>query len=142
MTIVIQYRMYGLLFFVVGGLLAMLVRCRLACPEKAVPILGVHMGWDGGKMPPDYYNSVFSMHATLMIFFVIIPILVGAFGNYLIPLMIGAKDMAFPYLNGAAFWSALPAGAIMVAAFFLPGGAPGAGGGSDHPLGAAHPPGS
>ncbi|MDB5358031.1 MAG: Cytochrome-c oxidase [Phycisphaerales bacterium] len=138
-TIGIQFLMFGLLFFVVGGLLAMLVRWQLAWPEKAVPILGVHMGWDGGKMPPDYYNSVFSMHATLMIFFVIIPILVGAFGNYLIPLMIGAKDMAFPYLNGAAFWSALPAGAIMVAAFFLPGGPAGAGWTSYPPLSSTHP---
>ena len=62
-----------------------------------------------GSMPPDFYNMVFSMHATIMIFFVIIPLLVGTFGNYLIPLKIGAPDMAFPFLNGLAFWSAVPA---------------------------------
>jgi heme/copper-type cytochrome/quinol oxidase subunit 1 len=76
-----------------------------------------------GAMPPDFYNMVFSMHATIMIFFVIIPLLVGTFGNYLIPLKIGAPDMAFPFLNGLAFWSAVPAGAILVASFFMPGGA-------------------
>jgi len=62
-----------------------------------------------------------------MIFFVIIPLLVGTFGNYLIPLKIGAGDMAFPFLNGMAFWSAVPAGAIMLASFFLQGGASAAG---------------
>jgi heme/copper-type cytochrome/quinol oxidase subunit 1 len=142
-TIGIQFLMFGLLFFVVGGLLAMLVRWQLAWPDKAVPMMGEYMKnagmWQDAKMPPDYYNSAFSMHATVMIFFVIIPILVGAFGNYLIPLMIGAKDMAFPFLNGAAFWSALPAGAIMVAAFFLPGGPAGAGWTSYPPLSATHP---
>ena len=69
----------------------------------------------------------FSMHASIMILFVIIPLLVGTFGNYLIPLQIGAGDMAFPFLNGMAFWSALPAGTIMVASFFLQGGAAAAG---------------
>ena len=56
-------------------------------------------------MPPDFYTMAFTMHASIMIFFVIIPLLVGTFGNYLIPLKIGAGDMAFPFLNGLAFWS-------------------------------------
>jgi len=87
-------------------------------------------------MPPDFYTMVFSMHATIMIFFVIIPLLVGTFGNYLIPLKIGAGDMAFPFLNGLAFWSALPAGAIMLTGFFLSGGAAAAGWTSYPPLSA------
>jgi heme/copper-type cytochrome/quinol oxidase subunit 1 len=87
-----------------------------------------------GPMPTDFYTMVFSMHATIMIFLVIIPLLVGTFGNYLIPLKIGAGDMAFPFLNGLAFWSALPAGAIMVASFFMPGGAAAAGWTSYPPL--------
>src|SRR6202008_3243615 len=81
----------------------------------------------GGPMPYDFYTMVFSMHASIMIFFVIIPLLVGTFGNYLIPLKIGAADMAFPFLNAMAFWSALPAGAVMVVGFMPPGGHPAAG---------------
>ena len=84
-----------------------------------MPILGKLHGLDAsGVMPPDFYTMVFTMHATIMIFFVIIPLLVGTFGNYLIPLKIGAGDMAFPFLNGLAFWSALPAGAIMIDGLF------------------------
>jgi heme/copper-type cytochrome/quinol oxidase subunit 1 len=135
----IEFLFFGLCFFIVGGLLAMLVRWELAYPDKAVPWFGNYMKWDNGIMPPDYYNQAFTMHATIMIFFVIIPILVGAFGNYLIPLMIGAKDMAFPFLNGAAFWLALPAGAIMVAAFFFPGGSAAAGWTSYPPLSSTFP---
>src|SRR6266545_4875852 len=125
----IQFLFLGLFFFVVGGLLAMLIRWQLAWPDPVltpghpVPILGKWMGWPGGYMPSDFYTMVFSMHASIMIFFVIIPLLVGTFGNYLIPLKIGAADMAFPFLNGLAFWSAIPAGAIMIAGFFLPGNA-------------------
>ena len=91
-----------------------------------------------GSMPPDFYNMVVSMHATIMIFFVLIPILVGAFGNYLIPLNIGAKDMAFPFMNGFVFWTALAAGAIMIAGFFMPGGGAAAGWTSYPPLSAMH----
>ena len=85
-------------------------------------------------MPADFYTMVFSMHGTLMIFFVVIPLLVGTFGNYLIPLKIGTADMAFPFMNGLVFWTALPAGAIMVASFFMPGGAGAAGWTSYPPL--------
>jgi cytochrome c oxidase subunit 1 len=73
-----------------------------------------------------------------MIFFVVMPILVGAFGNFLIPLMIGARDMAFPVLNMLSFWVALPAALIMLAGFFVPGGHAAAGWTSYAPL-AAHP---
>ncbi|MDQ3440094.1 MAG: cbb3-type cytochrome c oxidase subunit I, partial [Planctomycetota bacterium] len=136
----IQFLFMGLFFFVVGGLLAMLIRWQLAWPSASltpghpVPILGKLMGWTDGYMPPDFYTMVFSMHATIMIFFVIIPLLVGTFGNYLIPLKIGAADMAFPFLNGLAFWSAVPAGTIMLAGFNLAGGAAAAGWTSYPPL--------
>src|SRR3954469_3580382 len=137
----IQFLFMGLIFMVVGGLLAMLLRWNLAWPPSSavphpVPILGKFMGWANGLMPPDYYMMVMTMHATIMIFFVIIVLLVGTFGNYLIPLKIGAGDTAFPFLNGLAFWSALPAGAIMLAAFFMPGNAAAAGGTSYPPLSA------
>ncbi|MEA2710146.1 MAG: cytochrome c oxidase subunit [Phycisphaerales bacterium] len=131
----IQFLFMGLFFMLVGGLLAMLIRWQLAFQGKDVPILSSLMGWKGG-MPPDFYTMVFSMHATIMIFFVIIPLLVGTFGNYLIPLKIGAGDMAFPFLNGLAFWSALPAGTVMLTGFVLAGGAAAAGWTSYPPLSA------
>ncbi len=138
----IQFLFMGLFFMIVGGLLAMLIRWQLAWPDATltpghpVPILGKLMGWSNGYMPPDFYTMVFSMHATIMIFFVIIPLLVGTFGNYLIPLKIGAGDMAFPFLNGLAFWSALPPGSIMLTGFMLAGGAAAAGWTSYPPLSA------
>jgi cytochrome c oxidase subunit 1 len=138
----IQFLFMGLLFMVLGGLLAMLIRWKLAWPDAEatpghpVPILGTLMGWGSGYMPPEFYMMVMTMHATIMIFFVIIVLLVGTFGNYLIPLKIGAGDMAFPFLNGLAFWSALPAGVIMLAAFMMPGNAASAGWTSYPPLSA------
>ncbi len=75
----------------------------------------------------DGYLQLFTMHASIMIFFVIIPMLVGAFGNFLIPLMIGARDMAFPKLNMLAFWISAPAGLLMLISFWTPGGAAGGG---------------
>jgi cytochrome c oxidase subunit 1 len=119
-----QYLFYGLFMMILGGLLALLVRWELAWPESAVP----GFGWVpepfmfGGVIPPETYNAMFTMHATIMIFFVVMPILVGAYGNFLIPLMIGARDMAFPVLNMLSFWVALPAAIIMLSGFFVPGG--------------------
>lgn len=121
---------------VFGGLLAMLMRWHLQSPGHSVPVLGHLMGWTNGVMPPDRYMMVLTMHGTIMIFFVIILILVGGFGNYLIPLKIGARDMAFPFMNGLAFWSAIPAGAILLAGFFLSGGTASAGWTSYPPLSA------
>ena len=66
-------------------------------------------GMPGGQMLPEFYNSLFTMHATIMIFFAIMPILIGAFGNFVVPIQIGARDMAFPTLNMMSFWTAVPA---------------------------------
>src|SRR2546423_9999260 len=136
----LQFLFMGLAFMVLGGLLAMLVRWQLAWPSDLnhpVPVLG-NLLWKqlGGIMPTEFYTMAFTMHATIMIFFVIIVLLVGTFGNYLIPLKIGAGDMAFPFLNGLAFWSALPAGSVMLTGFMLAGGAAAAGWTSYPPLSA------
>jgi len=120
-----QFFFLGLFMLLVGGSLAMLMRWQLAWPETAVP----GMGWVAeptmyeGIIPQQTYNMLFTMHATIMIFFVIMPIMVGCFGNFLIPLMIGTRDMAFPFLNMLSFWLGLVAGVLIVASFFVPGGA-------------------
>ena len=97
----------------------MLIRWQLAWPETPVPGLGLLFRETEGVIPPETYNMLFTMHATLMIFFVIMPILAGAFGNFCIPLMIGARDMAFPTLNMLSFWVTLSAGLIMLSGFFV-----------------------
>jgi cytochrome c oxidase subunit I len=133
-----QFLAMGLGMLVVGGILALLVRWELAWPETAVP--GMHwvpepLMYDG-IIPPNTYNAFFTMHATIMIFFAVMPILVGCFGNFLIPLMIGARDMAFPFLNMLSFWTAVPAGILMLASFAVEGGAAAAGWTSYPPLSA------
>jgi cytochrome c oxidase subunit 1 len=126
----IQFLFSGLIFFVLGGLLAMAVRWQLAWPWKPIPILGRLLWSDpslGYQMPPEFYNKLFSMHASVMIFFVIIPLLTGAFGNFLIPLMIGARDMAFPKLNMFSYWFMWPAFITITYSFFVEGGSAEAG---------------
>ena len=113
-----------------GGLLAMAVRWQLAWPWKPMPILSRLLWSDpslGYQMPPEWYNKLFTMHATIMIFFVIIPLLTGAFGNFLIPLMIGARDMAFPKLNMVSYWFMWPAFILITYSFFVEGGSAEAG---------------
>jgi cytochrome c oxidase subunit 1 len=124
----IQFLFSTLIFLVIGGSLALMVRMQLGWPHQELPIFrDVFQDSNGGRMAPEYYNMLFSMHASVMIFFVIIPILAGAFGNYLIPLMIGAKDMAFPTLNMLSYWFMWPAFIIILLAFFAEGGGPAAG---------------
>src|SRR5712692_6621837 len=126
----IQFLISSLFMMVVAGLLALFFRLQLAWPQAELPILGkmFFSGTAGNKMPPEFYNMLVAMHASVMIFFVIIPVLAGAFGNFTIPLMIGAKDMAFPKLNMCSYWFMWPAFIIILASFLLPpGGAPAAG---------------
>src|SRR3954453_839002 len=106
----IQFLFSTLLWFLVGGLLALGIRWQLAWPWSNMPVIGPMLfSAEGGQISPEFYTTLFTMHATVMIFFVIIPILAGAFGNYLIPLMIGADDMAFPTLNMLSYWFMWPA---------------------------------
>jgi cytochrome c oxidase subunit I len=119
-----QFLFLGLFMLLIGGTLAMMVRWELAWPETAVP----GFSWVpepymyGGIIPPQTYNALFTMHATIMIFFVVMPIMVGCFGNFLIPLMIGTRDMAFPKLNTLSFWVGAISGVVMLASFLVPGG--------------------
>ncbi len=133
-----QFLFLGLFMLLIGGTLAMMVRWELAWPETAVP----GFSWIpepymyGGIIPPQTYNALFTMHATIMIFFVVMPIMVGAFGNFLIPLMIGTRDMAFPKLNMLSFWVGAVAGVVMLSSFLVPGGPAAAGWTSYAPLSA------
>jgi cytochrome c oxidase subunit 1 len=119
-----QFLFLGLFMMILGGLMALMIRWELAWPETQVP--GTR--WipepfmTDGYMNPSFYNQLFTMHATIMVFFVVMPILVGCFGNFLIPLMIGARDMAFPVLNMLSFWVGAVSGVVMLAGFFVPGG--------------------
>ncbi|HUG39764.1 MAG TPA: cbb3-type cytochrome c oxidase subunit I [Longimicrobiales bacterium] len=128
----IQFMFMSLFFLLVGGLLAAVIRWQLGWPSNPeMPLPG------GGLLPetmvnqgiilPEFYNSAVTMHGTIMIFFAIMPLLVGVYANYLIPLQIGAPDMAFPKLNMASFWTAFPAGLLMISGFFVAGGHSGAG---------------
>ena len=140
-----QFLFAGLIMLVIGGLLAMMVRWQLGYPEQPIPIFSEEF-WDGeswlaesapgGIITSEFYNSLFTMHATIMIFFVVMPIMVGAFGNFLIPISIGARDMAFPTLNMLSFWTAVPAFVLIVWSFFVEGGAAGGGWTSYAPLAA------
>jgi cytochrome c oxidase subunit I len=123
----ILYIWTALVFFAAGGLLAMLIRAQLATPDE-------HL------LTKNSYNQVVTIHGTTMIFLVIVPILAG-FGNYLVPLMIGARDMAFPKLNALSYWLYLLGGIVMWLSFFAKGGAAAAGWTEYVPLSTLHSPG-
>ena len=108
----IMYLWLSLFFFIIGGLEAMLIRAQLAVG-------------DNDLISPEFYNQLFTMHGTTMIFLVLMPALIGL-ATYLIPLMIGANEMAFPRLNAFSFWMTCLGGFLMYFSFFA-GGAPDAG---------------
>lgn len=110
----LQYLFTGLGFFLLAGLMAMVIRWQLAFPWKDVPAYG--------KMTPESYIGLITTHGTLMLLFFLIPTLVGAFGNYIVPLQIGARDMAFPVLNMLSFWSLIPGALLMILSLFVEGG--------------------
>ncbi len=128
-----QFLWYGIFFLGIGGMMALMIRWALAYPGQAFPILGPLMFPEtGGVIPPDTYSMLFTMHGTIMIFYAITPILIGAFGNFCIPLMIGARDMCFPLLNMLSFWLAVLSGIVLLASLFTPLGAA-AGGWTSYP---------
>ena len=124
-----QYLTLAMMMGVVGGLLAMLVRLQLGFPgtqfqllEKLFPV-----GMASGYMTPEFYVMLFTMHGTIMVFFLLSLMPVSGFGNFLIPLQIGTRDMAFPFLNMLSFWTVVPGAIIIIVSFFVEGGAAAAG---------------
>ena len=122
----IQYLLTALFMAVVGGLLSMLMRLQLAWPSAFWPTLEriMPLGMEGGIMKPEFYLSLVTMHGTIMVFFLFTAVLTGGFGNFLIPLQIGARDMAFPFLNALSYWVFLVSCAVILSALFVTGGAP------------------
>jgi cytochrome c oxidase subunit 1 len=130
----IQYYVTAMLMALIAGLLAMLVRLQLAWPEKTWPGLGGFLtaGFTDGVMNPEFYAMLFTMHGTIMVFFVLSTAPVSGFGNLLIPLQAGARDMAFPFLNGLSFWTFLVGCVVILSSFFVGAGAA-AGGWTSYP---------
>jgi len=124
-----QYYALALVAVVTGMVLSWIMRIHLVWPNAPIPLLGMlsKVGAPGGVVTPEYYLSLMTMHGTLMVFFVLTNAPFAAFGNYFLPIQIGAEDMAFPRFNMMSFWITFVAFCILIAAFFVPDGPPLAG---------------
>jgi len=129
--IALQFLWSATFFLLFGGAMALAMRWQLAFPGHPIPVIGHLLPHgvvnDEGAIIPSGYNVLVTMHGTILVFFVAMPLLIGVFGNFLIPLKIGAGDMAFPALNELSYWLFALSGIIMLSSFWVPGGAPGTG---------------
>jgi cytochrome c oxidase subunit 1 len=112
----LQYYFLALTAVFVGMFLSLLMRIHMVWPGAVLPLIG--------EIKPETYLSLLTMHGTIMVFFVLTTAPQGGFGNYFLPIQIGAPDMAFPVLNMLSFWSTFIAFVVILAAFFVTGGAP------------------
>src|SRR6202022_2121387 len=112
----LQYYFLALTAVFVGMFLSLLMRIHLIWPTAAVPFIG--------EIKPETYLTLVTMHGTIMVFFVLTTAPQGGFGNYFLPIQIGAADMAFPVLNMLSFWITFLGYIVMLSAFFVVGGAP------------------
>src|SRR6185503_3245821 len=155
----IQYGVTALFFLLFGFGLMMAMRWQMAYPNEPIPVVGKMLhtvlgdemvgsrieekaGPNGTKIEiktpgiitPDLYNAFGAMHGTIMVFLAIVPLAFGAFGNFVVPLQIGAPDMAFPRVNMVSYQCYFMGGVVMLASFFIPGGAAKSGWTSYSPL--------
>ena len=112
----IQYFFLALTAVFVGMFLSLLMRIHMIWPNATIPLMG--------EIKPETYLSLLTMHGTIMVFFVLTTAPQGGFGNYFLPIQIGAPDMAFPVLNMLSFWTTFVGFIVILAAFFVTGGAP------------------
>lgn len=124
-----QFLITGIIMAVIAMGLSILFRLQLAWPDQSFPILETFLGkWaEGGRIKPDFYLALVTIHGTIMVFFVLTAGLSGTFSNLLIPLQLGARDMASPFLNMLSYWFFFSACAIMMGSFFIQTGPASAG---------------
>jgi cytochrome c oxidase subunit 1 len=134
----IQYYLTAMFMALIAGLLAMTIRLQIAWPQSESPIVAkiLSAGFESGIMKPEFYAMLFTMHGTIMVFFVLSTAPVSGFGNLLIPLQVGARDMAFPFLNGLSYWTFFVGCVVILTSFFVGSGAAAAGWTSYPPLSA------
>ena len=129
-----QFLMTGIFWAFVGGLLSLFFRMQLAWPNETFPILETLLGsWaEGGKLSNEFYYALVTMHGTILVFFVLTAGLSGTFSNFLIPLQIGARDMASPFMNMLSYWFFFAASLVLFMSFFVQTG-PASGGWTAYP---------
>ncbi|MBK7442225.1 MAG: cbb3-type cytochrome c oxidase subunit I [Chitinophagales bacterium] len=134
-TIAKQFLITGIFWAIVGALLSVLFRIQLGYPDADLswlkPVLGKWIT-ENGQIAPEFYNALITMHGTILVFFVLTAGLSGTFSNFLIPLMIGARDMASGFINMLSYWFFFISGAVMFVSFFLATG-PASGGWTAYP---------
>ena len=133
-TIGKQFLITGIAWAVIGGLFSVLFRLQLGFPEQTFPILETFFGNNakGGQIAPEFYYALITMHGTVLVFFVLTAGLSGTFANILIPLQVGARDMASPFLNMLSYWFFFLASVIMISSLFVQTG-PASGGWTAYP---------
>lgn len=125
-----QFLITGMIWAIIGGLMSVLFRLQLGYPDAHFQILEDIFGskWArGGQIQPEFYYALITMHGTILVFFVLTGGLSGTFANFLIPLQVGARDMASPFLNMLSYWFFLTASIVMLSSLFISTG-PSAGG--------------
>ena len=129
-----QFLFTGIIWATIGGLFSVLFRLQLGYPDESFPILETFFGNNaaGGRIQPEFYYSLVTMHGTVLIFFVLTAGLSGTFANFLIPLQIGARDMASPFLNMLSYWFFFAASVVMISSLFVQTG-PASGGWTVYP---------
>lgn len=129
-----QYLITGIIWAIIGALFSVFFRLQLGFPESTFPIMEKFLGhWaQGGKLTPEFYYALVTMHGTILVFFVLTAGLSGTFSNFLIPLQIGARDMASPFMNMLSYWFFFISSIIMFASLFVQTG-PAAGGWTTYP---------
>jgi len=137
----IQYTTLSLVAAFIGMALSWAMRIHLAWPNASIPFLGMLSpnGAPGGVPTPEYYLSLMTMHGTIMAFFVLTAAPMAGYGNFMLPIQVGAADMAFPRLNMASFWITFIGFALACATFFIPDGPPLSGWTAYAPLSAVGP---
>src|SRR3954471_15852045 len=137
-TIGKQFLITGICWAVIGGLFSVLFRLQLGYPDESFPILEDIFGkWaPGGKISPQFYYALITMHGTILVFFVLTAGLSGTFANLLIPLQVGARDMASPFMNMLSYWFFFAASVVMLVSMFVPSGPSGNGWYNSPPLSA------